>query len=85
MPGLPVYPLFRWQQLFSITHPVLHPYGRIIFKGRRIWKEKDMEVICEMIDAVLKRPGDISFMDSTRARVREMCKSFPFYSRIYDI
>jgi glycine hydroxymethyltransferase len=48
-------------------------------------KEKDMEVICEMIDAVLKRPGDISFMDSTRARVREMCKRFPFYSRIYDI
>jgi glycine hydroxymethyltransferase len=48
-------------------------------------KEKEMEVISEMIDAVLKRPGDTSFMDSTRARVREMCKSFPFYSRIYDI
>jgi len=48
-------------------------------------KEREMEIICEMIDAVLKRPGDRSFMDSTRARVREMCKSFPFYSRIYDI
>jgi len=48
-------------------------------------KEREMEIICEMIDAVLKRPGDRSFMDSTRARGREMCKSFPFYSRIYDI
>ncbi len=48
-------------------------------------KEKEMETICEMIDSVLKQPGDTSFMDSTRARVREMCKNFPFYSRIYDI
>ncbi|OPY02235.1 MAG: Serine hydroxymethyltransferase [Syntrophorhabdus sp. PtaB.Bin184] len=48
-------------------------------------KEKEMEIICEMIDAVLRRPGDASFMDSTRARVREMCKKFPFYSRIYEI
>lgn len=48
-------------------------------------KEREMEIICEMIDAVLKRPGDTSFMDSTRAGVREMCKRFPFYSRIYDI
>ena len=48
-------------------------------------KEKEMEVICEMIDSVLKRPGDTSFMDGTRERVREMCKGFPFYSRIYDI
>lgn len=48
-------------------------------------KEREMGIICEMIDAVLKRPGDTSFMDSTRARVREMCKGFPFYSRIYDI
>lgn len=48
-------------------------------------KEKEMEVICEMIDAVLKRPTDASFMESTRAKVREFCKGFPFYSRIYDI
>ncbi|NLT23055.1 MAG: serine hydroxymethyltransferase [Syntrophorhabdus sp.] len=48
-------------------------------------KEREMGIICEMIDAVLKRPGDTSFMDSTRAGVREMCKRFPFYSRIYDI
>lgn len=48
-------------------------------------KEKEMEIICEMIDAVLKRPTDSSFMESTRAKVREFCKGFPFYSRIYDI
>ncbi len=48
-------------------------------------KEKEMEVICEMIDAVLKNLNDTSFMESTRARVREFCKGFPFYSRIYDI
>jgi len=48
-------------------------------------KEKEMEVICEMIDAVLKRPADASFMERTRAKVREFCKGFPFYSRIYDI
>ncbi len=48
-------------------------------------KEKEMEVICEMIDAVLKRPTDAPFMERTRAKVREFCKGFPFYSRIYDI
>lgn len=48
-------------------------------------KEKEMEVICEMIDTVLKRPADASFMERTRAKVREFCKGFPFYSRIYDI
>jgi len=48
-------------------------------------KEKEMEIICEMIDAVLKKPNDVSFMDHTRAQVRELCKGFPFYSRIYDI
>lgn len=48
-------------------------------------KAKEMEVICEMIDAVLKRPADASFMERTRAKVREFCKGFPFYSRIYDI
>jgi glycine hydroxymethyltransferase len=48
-------------------------------------KVKEMEVICEMIDAVLKRPTDASFMERTRAKVREFCKGFPFYSRVYDI
>lgn len=48
-------------------------------------KEKEMEIICEMIDAVLKKRNDASFMDHTRAQVRELCKGFPFYSRIYDI
>ncbi len=48
-------------------------------------KEKEMEVICEMIDAVLKKRNDASFMDHTRTQVRELCKGFPFYSRIYDI
>ncbi len=48
-------------------------------------KEKEMEIICEMIDQVLKHSGDASFMENTRAKVRELCKGFPFYKRIYDI
>ncbi|MBP1747974.1 MAG: glyA [Deltaproteobacteria bacterium] len=48
-------------------------------------KEKEMEIICEMIDQVLKHLGNASFMEKTRANVREFCKGFPFYSRIYDI
>ncbi len=48
-------------------------------------KEKEMDIICEMIDQVLKHLGDASFMEKTRANVREFCKGFPFYNRIYDI
>jgi len=48
-------------------------------------KEKEMEIICEMIDQVLKHLNDVSFMEKTRAKVRELCKGFPFYKRIYDI
>ena len=48
-------------------------------------KEKEMDIICEMIDQVLKHLGDASFMEKTRVNVREFCKGFPFYSRIYDI
>ncbi|MBP1751157.1 MAG: hypothetical protein H6Q52_3696 [Deltaproteobacteria bacterium] len=44
-----------------------------------------MEIICEMIDQVLKHLNDVSFMEKTRAKVRELCKGFPFYKRIYDI
>ncbi|HOC46823.1 MAG TPA: serine hydroxymethyltransferase, partial [Syntrophorhabdaceae bacterium] len=48
-------------------------------------KEKEMEIICDMIDQVLKRLNDVSFMEKTRVKVRELCKGFPFYKRIYDI
>ncbi len=48
-------------------------------------KEKEMEIICEMIDQVLRHLNDVSFMEKTRVKVRELCASFPFYKRIYDI
>ncbi len=48
-------------------------------------KEKEMETISEMIDAVLNNLNDTSFMEKTRVKVRELCKGFPFYKRIYDI
>jgi glycine hydroxymethyltransferase len=48
-------------------------------------KEKEMEMICEMIDQVLRHLDDASFMEKTRVKVREFCADFPFYKRIYDI
>ncbi len=48
-------------------------------------KEKEMEMICEMIDQVLRHLDNPSFMEKTRLKVREFCAAFPFYKRIYDI
>jgi len=48
-------------------------------------KEKEMEIICELIDSVLRDINNIQLRVDTRERVRTLCKQFPFYSRIYDI
>ncbi|HEX2965296.1 MAG TPA: serine hydroxymethyltransferase [Syntrophorhabdaceae bacterium] len=48
-------------------------------------KEKEMEIICNFIDAVLKDINNEALRTETREKVRELCKQFPFYSRIYNI
>jgi glycine hydroxymethyltransferase len=48
-------------------------------------KEKEMEIICGLIDSVLRDINNIQFRVDTREKVRALCKQFPFYSRIYDI
>ncbi len=48
-------------------------------------KETEMENICGFIDTVLKDINNMALRSATREKVRELCKQFPFYSRIYDI
>jgi glycine hydroxymethyltransferase len=48
-------------------------------------KEPEMENICGLIVTVLKNIGDVNLRSATSEKVRELCKRFPFYSRIYDI
>ncbi|NLW35231.1 serine hydroxymethyltransferase [Syntrophorhabdus aromaticivorans] len=48
-------------------------------------KEGEMEIIADLIDAVLQRPTDEALQAETRGRVRALCMKFPFYSRIYDV
>ena len=48
-------------------------------------KEGEMDLIADLIDAVLQRPADEVLQSATRERVKGLCKSFPFYSRIYDL
>jgi len=48
-------------------------------------KEKEMEIICELIDRVLKNPEDEKVQNQVREEVRGLCSRFPFYSRIYNL
>ncbi len=48
-------------------------------------KEKEMELIGDFIDRVLKDIGNESLQLEIKESVKELCKRFPFYSRIYDI
>jgi glycine hydroxymethyltransferase len=48
-------------------------------------KEAEMDVIADLMDAVLQDPANEALMATTREKVKEMCKRFPFYSRIYDL
>lgn len=48
-------------------------------------KEKEMEIICELIDNVLRDINNVKLRADTQEKVRTLCKQFPFYSRIYDI
>jgi glycine hydroxymethyltransferase len=48
-------------------------------------KETEMDVIADFIDAVLQKPADVSLQATMKEKVKALCKSFPFYSRIYDL
>lgn len=48
-------------------------------------KEAEMDLIADLIDAVLQKPTDEALQTTTREKVRELCKRFPFYSSIYGL
>jgi len=48
-------------------------------------KEREMEIISELIDTVLRNIGDQLLQKDTKEKVRALCAGFPFYSRIFNI
>ena len=48
----------------------------------RGFKEAEMSQVAEMICDVLDNMGDESVVDSTRARVAELCSRFPVYRQL---
>jgi glycine hydroxymethyltransferase len=48
-------------------------------------KEKEMDLICEFIDRVLTNLDDEALQRETKESVKELCKKFPFYSRMYQL
>ncbi len=48
-------------------------------------KEPEMDFVAEIIDAVLLKPHDGRLQDRARKKVKELCRRFPFYSRIYTL
>ncbi|HPU29371.1 MAG TPA: serine hydroxymethyltransferase [Syntrophorhabdaceae bacterium] len=48
-------------------------------------KEKEMEIIAELIDKVLKDPENEKIQQEVKEEVKKLCLSFPFYSKIYKI
>ena len=44
----------------------------------------DMKKIVSLIDAVLKNPNDDQKLSSVKAKVKELCKSFPLYPELRD-
>jgi glycine hydroxymethyltransferase len=48
-------------------------------------KEAEMDLIADLIDDVLQNPTDEVLQATTREKVKELCKGFPFYSSIYDL
>ena len=43
-------------------------------------KEPEMELIADCLANVLKNPQDGALIESTRAKVRDLCRSFPIYA-----
>jgi glycine hydroxymethyltransferase len=48
-------------------------------------REPEMESIAELLDAVLRDAGNESVHNVVRERARDLCKKFPFYSRVYAL
>jgi glycine hydroxymethyltransferase len=48
-------------------------------------KEPEMETIAEMIDSVLRDTSDAGLQENIKARVKDLCSRFPFYSRVYSL
>jgi len=48
-------------------------------------REPEMEAIAEMLDAVLRDAGNESVHNLVREKARDLCRKFPFYSRIYAL
>jgi glycine/serine hydroxymethyltransferase len=38
-----------------------------------------------MMDAILRKPDDEALQTRIRGEVNELCRRFPFYSRIYPL
>jgi glycine hydroxymethyltransferase len=48
-------------------------------------KEEEMELISGFIDRVLKNLDDEALQREIKESVKELCKKFPFYSRMYQL
>jgi glycine hydroxymethyltransferase len=48
-------------------------------------KEKEMDLICEFIHRVLTNLDDEALQREIKESVKELCKKFPFYSRMYQL
>jgi glycine hydroxymethyltransferase len=48
-------------------------------------REPEMESIAEMLDAVLRDAGNESVHNLVKEKARDLCRKFPFYSRVYAL
>lgn len=48
-------------------------------------KEPEMEVVADLIDAVLRDPGNEGLQGTTLEQVKALCTRFPFYSSLFSI
>lgn len=48
-------------------------------------KEREMEIVCELIDRVLSNPEDENIQTMVKKEVKVLCERFPVYSRIYNL
>ena len=48
-------------------------------------KEPEMDTIAEMMDAVLRNPGDEGLHRVMREKVKDLCVRFPFYAGVYSL
>jgi len=48
-------------------------------------REPEMEAIAEMLDSVLRDAGNESVHNLVREKARDLCRKFPFYSRVYAL